>query len=160
MRRSGEVAVTIADEKGGHRALGFCALGRATVERRLPVRTHHGHPRAEPGGGRRHEQVHRQLRVLGRDENYSTDELLTIMERHAEESGYTCPAATSKALHTHIDAIPRDRSFGNARLARQLLETMITHQARRLTALRQPSVDDLRTLLPEDLPTAGPGLRG
>jgi hypothetical protein len=44
------------------------------------------------------------------------------------------------------------RSFGNARLARQLLGTMITHQARRLGGLRAPTVDDLRTLLPDDLP--------
>ncbi|MFI0539156.1 right-handed parallel beta-helix repeat-containing protein [Streptomyces sp. WSLK1-3] len=93
-------------------------------------------------------------------ENYSTDELITIVQRHAEESGYTCSAQTLEALHLHIDALPRDRSFGNARLARQLLETMITQQARRLTALRQPSVDDLRTLLPEDLPLAAPGVRG
>ncbi|MGY0064645.1 right-handed parallel beta-helix repeat-containing protein [Streptomyces sp. LZ34] len=93
-------------------------------------------------------------------ENYTTDELLTILERHAEESGYACPAATLEALRAHIAALPRDRSFGNARLARQLLETMITYQARRLTALRQPSVDDLRTLLPGDLPTAGQGVLG
>jgi hypothetical protein len=93
-------------------------------------------------------------------ENYSTDELVTIMQRHAEESGYTCAVKTLEALHTHIDALPRDRSFGNARLARQLLETMITRHARRLTALRQPSVDDLRTLLPEDLPVAASGVRG
>ncbi|MER7792275.1 right-handed parallel beta-helix repeat-containing protein [Streptomyces sp. NPDC097640] len=91
-------------------------------------------------------------------ENYSTDELLTILERTAEESGYACPATTLDALRTHIEAIPRDRSFGNARLARQLLETMITHQARRLTAIRTPSVDDLRALLPEDLPAAGLGV--
>lgn len=89
-------------------------------------------------------------------ENYSTDELLTIMERHAEDSGYSCPADTLAALRTHIEGIPRDRSFGNARLARQLLETMITHQARRLTAVRQPSVDDLRMLLPTDLPASAP----
>ncbi|MER6088482.1 right-handed parallel beta-helix repeat-containing protein [Streptomyces bluensis] len=91
-------------------------------------------------------------------ENYTTDELITIMERHAEESGYTCAADTLDALRTHIEAIPRDRTFGNARLARQLLETMFTHQARRLTALREPSVDDLRALLPEDLPKAGLGV--
>ncbi|WP_328666449.1 hypothetical protein OG905_05400 [Streptomyces sp. NBC_00322] len=40
-----------------------------------------------------------------------------------------------------------------ARLARQLLETMITHQARRLGGLRAPTVDYLRTLLPDDLPS-------
>lgn len=93
-------------------------------------------------------------------ENYSTDELLTIMERHAEDSGYTCPQATVEALHTYIDAVPRDRAFGNARLARQLLETMITRQARRLTGVEQPSVDDLRTLLPQDLPVPGSRVSG
>ncbi|WP_331748049.1 right-handed parallel beta-helix repeat-containing protein [Streptomyces chartreusis] len=94
-------------------------------------------------------------------ENYSTSELLTIIQKHAEESGYVCAVKTLEALHTYIDAIPRDRSFGNARLARQLLETMITQQARRLTtALGQPSVDDLRMLLPQDLPLAATGTRG
>ncbi|NJQ02986.1 right-handed parallel beta-helix repeat-containing protein [Streptomyces zingiberis] len=91
-------------------------------------------------------------------DDYSTEELLTIMERNAEESGYTCPEDTREALRSHIDAIPRDRSFGNARLARQLLETMITHQARRLATVDLPSVEDLRTLLPQDLPTAGLGV--
>ncbi|MGC9501101.1 right-handed parallel beta-helix repeat-containing protein [Streptomyces sp. WG7] len=85
-------------------------------------------------------------------EDYSTDELVTIVERHAESSGYECTPATLAALRTHVDAIPRDRSFGNARLARRLLENMMTRQARRLTALDLPSVADLKTLLPQDLP--------
>ncbi|MDQ0808605.1 parallel beta-helix repeat protein [Streptomyces sp. B3I7] len=88
-------------------------------------------------------------------EDYSTEELLTIMERHAEESGYTCAPLTLEALRTYLDGVPRGRTFGNARLARQLLEMMITRQARRLTALGEPSIDDLRTLLPQDLPTPG-----
>ncbi|WP_431776946.1 right-handed parallel beta-helix repeat-containing protein [Streptomyces cucumeris] len=93
-------------------------------------------------------------------ENYSTDELLTILERHAEDSGYSCPADTLGALRARVESLPRDRSFGNARLARKLLESMITQQARRLTAKAQPSVDDLRTLLPDDLPAAGLGALG
>ncbi|MCX4966950.1 right-handed parallel beta-helix repeat-containing protein [Streptomyces sp. NBC_00654] len=91
-------------------------------------------------------------------EDYTTDELLTILGRHAEESGYTCPAPTLEALRARIDMTPRGRTFGNARLARQLLETMVTSQARRLTAVTRPGLDDLRTLLPEDLPTAGEGI--
>ncbi|MEW1550905.1 right-handed parallel beta-helix repeat-containing protein [Streptomyces tsukubensis] len=87
-------------------------------------------------------------------EDYSTDELLTILGHQAEESGYTCPAPTLDALRARIDATPRGRTFGNARLARQLLETMITQQARRLTAVDRPDIDDLRTLLPGDLPAA------
>ncbi|MET9152627.1 right-handed parallel beta-helix repeat-containing protein [Streptomyces griseoflavus] len=85
-------------------------------------------------------------------EDYSTDELVTIVSRHAEASGYECAEATVEALRAHVDGIPRDRSFGNARLARQLLETMMTSQARRLGGLRSPSLADLTTLLPEDLP--------
>jgi parallel beta-helix repeat protein len=90
--------------------------------------------------------------------NYSTEELLTIMERHAEESGYTCAPLTLEALRTHLDGVPRGRTFGNARLARQLLESMITRQARRLTKVGQPTVDDLRALLPEDLPASDLGV--
>jgi hypothetical protein len=53
-----------------------------------------------------------------------------------------------------VDAIPHDRAFGNARLARQMLETMMTRQARRLGGISSPDVSDLRLLLPEDLPAA------
>ncbi|MGW0570879.1 right-handed parallel beta-helix repeat-containing protein [Streptomyces tauricus] len=88
-----------------------------------------------------------------RFEDYSTDELVTIVSRHAAASGYECGADTLAALRAHVDAIPRDRSFGNARLARQLLETMMTSQARRLGGLSSPSLDELTTLLPEDLPS-------
>ncbi|MFJ9589418.1 right-handed parallel beta-helix repeat-containing protein [Streptomyces acidicola] len=92
-------------------------------------------------------------------ENYTTDELVTIMERHAEDTGYVCLPATLDVLRAHLATVPRNRSFGNARLARQLLETMVTQQARRLSSVRRPSVDDLRSLLPEDLPTQA-GLAG
>ncbi|GAA4792708.1 right-handed parallel beta-helix repeat-containing protein [Streptomyces ziwulingensis] len=85
-------------------------------------------------------------------EDYSTEELVTIVTRHAVTSGYECGADTLAALRAHVDAIPRDRSFGNARLARRLLETMMTSQARRLGSLASPSLADLTTLLPEDLP--------
>ncbi|WP_434587664.1 right-handed parallel beta-helix repeat-containing protein [Streptomyces sp. A5-4] len=87
-------------------------------------------------------------------EDYSTDELVTIVSRHAASSGYECGSDTLASLRDHVDAIPRDRFFGNARLARQLLEAMMTSQARRLGGLRSPSLADLTTLLPEDLPPA------
>jgi hypothetical protein len=54
-------------------------------------------------------------------------------------------------LRQHFDTLPRDRSFGNARTARQVLERMMTRQAGRLSRLAAPSLDDLRLLLPEDL---------
>ncbi|MFF5900933.1 right-handed parallel beta-helix repeat-containing protein [Streptomyces argenteolus] len=89
-------------------------------------------------------------------ENYSTDELVTIVERHAAASGYECRSDALAALRAHVDALPRGRAFGNARLARKLLESMITRQARRLAAVEGPSISDLRTLLPEDFPEVLP----
>ncbi|MCL7429406.1 right-handed parallel beta-helix repeat-containing protein [Streptomyces sp. YS415] len=84
-------------------------------------------------------------------ENYSTEELVTIMGRRALESGYELADTTGHALRSYVDALPRDRSFGNARLARQLLESMMTRHARRIGGLASPTMDDLRLLLPEDI---------
>ncbi|WP_210594188.1 right-handed parallel beta-helix repeat-containing protein [Streptomyces sp. GESEQ-35] len=85
-------------------------------------------------------------------ENYSTDELVEITSRYATTSGYDCAPGTLEALRAYLEQLPRDRSFGNARTARQTLEAMITRQARRIGAISAPSLDDLRLLLPDDLP--------
>jgi SpoVK/Ycf46/Vps4 family AAA+-type ATPase len=87
-------------------------------------------------------------------EDYSTDELVQIMRSQAAANGYECGPETLQALRAYVDAIPRDRTFGNARLARQLLETMMTRQARRLGGMRSPDVSAMRSLLPEDIPVA------
>jgi SpoVK/Ycf46/Vps4 family AAA+-type ATPase len=87
-------------------------------------------------------------------EDYSTDELVEIMRSQAGANGYECTPETVHALRAYLDAIPRDRTFGNARLARQLLETMMTRQARRLGAMSAPDVSAMRQLLPEDIPAA------
>ncbi|NBM18434.1 right-handed parallel beta-helix repeat-containing protein [Streptomyces sp. GC420] len=84
--------------------------------------------------------------------DYSSDELVTIVRRHAADNGYECAPGAASALRTYFEAIPRGRAFGNARLARQTLETMMTRQARRLSDVAAPSLDDLRLLLPDDLP--------
>ncbi|MFD7745496.1 right-handed parallel beta-helix repeat-containing protein [Streptomyces sp. NPDC059698] len=83
--------------------------------------------------------------------DYSSDELVTIVSAHAADNGYECGPGTAEALRAHFDAVPRGASFGNARLARQTLERMMTHQARRLSTVAEPSLDDLRLLHPEDL---------
>ncbi|MGW2180940.1 right-handed parallel beta-helix repeat-containing protein [Streptomyces sp. NPDC001732] len=83
--------------------------------------------------------------------DYSSDELVTIVRRHAADNGYECAPGTANALRAHFDTIPRGAGFGNARLARQTLERMMTRQAGRLSAVPAPSMDDLRLLLPEDL---------
>ncbi|MER5276845.1 right-handed parallel beta-helix repeat-containing protein [Streptomyces sp. NPDC002809] len=83
--------------------------------------------------------------------DYSSDELVTIVRQHAVDNGYECAPGTPSALRAHFDTVPRGRTFGNARLARQTLELMMTRQAGRLSAVAAPSLDELRLLLPEDL---------
>ncbi|MCX5158840.1 right-handed parallel beta-helix repeat-containing protein [Streptomyces sp. NBC_00264] len=83
--------------------------------------------------------------------DYSSDELVTIVRQHASSSGYECAAGAGAVLREYFDALPRDRSFGNARLARQVLEGMMTRQAGRLSTMAAPGLDDLRLLLPQDV---------
>ncbi|WNI21442.1 right-handed parallel beta-helix repeat-containing protein [Streptomyces sp. ITFR-16] len=83
--------------------------------------------------------------------DYSSDELITIVRQHALQAGYECGTGLGSVLRHHFDGLPRDRSFGNARTARQVLERMMTRQAGRLSRVAAPSFDDLRLLLPEDL---------
>jgi SpoVK/Ycf46/Vps4 family AAA+-type ATPase len=86
-------------------------------------------------------------------EDYSPAELVTIVERQAAQAGYRCAPATVDALRAAFEQAPRDRSFGNARFARQTLDRMITQQAGRLSRLPAAGLEDLQTLLPQDLPT-------
>ncbi|MFD9393340.1 right-handed parallel beta-helix repeat-containing protein [Streptomyces sp. NPDC060000] len=82
--------------------------------------------------------------------NYSSDELVTIVRQHAVAAGYECGPGTGQVLRNYFESLPRNRSFGNARLARQVLEGLMTRQARRLSAMSAPGVEDLRLLLPQD----------
>jgi SpoVK/Ycf46/Vps4 family AAA+-type ATPase len=83
--------------------------------------------------------------------DYSSEELVTIVRTQATAMGYECGPGTGPLLKEYFDALPRDRSFGNARLARQVVESMVTRQAGRLSTLAAPTLDDLRILLPEDV---------
>lgn len=83
--------------------------------------------------------------------HYSSDELVTIVRQHAAAAHYDCAPGTASLLRAYFDSLHRDRSFGNARLARRVLEGMITRQAGRLSAMSAPTLEELRTLLPEDL---------
>ncbi|GLY73785.1 right-handed parallel beta-helix repeat-containing protein [Actinoallomurus iriomotensis] len=89
-------------------------------------------------------------------EHYTDEELVAIVELQAEAAGYALAPATVTALGERFAATPRDRGFGNGRLARQTLESMITRQAGRLCRLDMGDVTELSLLLPEDLP-AGDG---
>ncbi|MFJ4471702.1 right-handed parallel beta-helix repeat-containing protein [Streptomyces sp. NPDC089424] len=88
--------------------------------------------------------------------DYTSEELVTIVRSQATSMGYECGPGTGPLLKEYFDAVPRDRYFGNARLARQVVEAMVTRQAGRLGSLSAPTLDDLRILIPEDVPAAAP----
>ncbi|MFE7593984.1 right-handed parallel beta-helix repeat-containing protein [Kitasatospora sp. NPDC057512] len=85
-------------------------------------------------------------------DHYADEELVTIVRARAETAGYTCTPETLAALGTLFGAVPRDRSFGNGRFARQVLEAMITRQAGRLSRVDVVDLDELSLLLPQDIP--------
>lgn len=90
--------------------------------------------------------------------NYSTDELVTIVNQHAAAAGYECIGPTLSALRAHFAGTPRGAAFGNGRYARQVLDEAITRHARRMRGKKSPSVQDLTVLLPDDV--AAPGTVG
>ncbi|MGW0436576.1 right-handed parallel beta-helix repeat-containing protein [Micromonospora sp. NPDC003197] len=83
--------------------------------------------------------------------NYDANDLVAIFQNLASVGGYECPGQTLVALREHFERVPRTRSFGNGRYARQVLDEAITRQAGRIRSLRDPSVEQLRTLLAEDV---------
>ncbi|WP_327113596.1 AAA family ATPase [Streptomyces sp. NBC_01341] len=88
--------------------------------------------------------------------DYSSEELVTIVRAQAASMGYDCGPGTGPLLKEYFDSLPRDRSFGNARAARQVVESMVTRQAGRLSSVAVPTLDDLRVLLPEDVTATAP----
>ncbi|MEU4339270.1 right-handed parallel beta-helix repeat-containing protein [Micromonospora lupini] len=83
--------------------------------------------------------------------NYSADELVAIFQGMASGSGYECPGSTLVSLREHFERVPKGKAFGNGRYARQLLEDSITRQAGRLRGLGKPTIDQMRTLVVEDV---------
>jgi SpoVK/Ycf46/Vps4 family AAA+-type ATPase len=87
-------------------------------------------------------------------DHYTPHELVAIVQQLAATSGCECAPATVAALGSYFAAVPQNRTFGNARFARQVLDAMFTRQASRLNLTASSSVEDLRLLLPEDMPTS------
>ncbi|MEU8527073.1 right-handed parallel beta-helix repeat-containing protein [Streptomyces sp. NPDC048629] len=83
--------------------------------------------------------------------DYTADELLTIVTGQAERTGYELHERTGELLRAYFKATHDGGVSGNGRYARKVLDAMITAQARRISGLTTPSVNDLRLLLPDDV---------
>ena len=84
-------------------------------------------------------------------QDYSDEELEQIFTQMAAKADYDlgegCLAEFSRQLAFQV----RDETFGNGRFARNVLEAAIGQHAWRLREVSEPSLEQLRVLLPEDL---------
>jgi SpoVK/Ycf46/Vps4 family AAA+-type ATPase len=87
-----------------------------------------------------------------RFEDYSTDDLLAIFASMGDRSGYACDEEATEKLRAWFDAQPRDKGFGNGRVARNLFEASVARHASRVVALDDPTDEDLTTLVADDIP--------
>ncbi|WP_083473375.1 right-handed parallel beta-helix repeat-containing protein [Frankia sp. R43] len=88
-------------------------------------------------------------------EDYSSAELTRIVASQCRQHEYQLPEPTVAALDTYFEALPRNRGFGNGRLARQVFQRMTENQAQRVAELATPTTEDLLRLDPVDLPSDG-----
>ncbi|MGI5421548.1 AAA family ATPase [Actinomadura luteofluorescens] len=84
--------------------------------------------------------------------DFSDAELVEIFTGQAAAAGVEPSANALSKVTELLRRSPRVRSFGNARVMRNLCERAVALQARRLTALDAPSADDLTALGPQDIP--------
>jgi Right handed beta helix region/ATPase family associated with various cellular activities (AAA)/AAA lid domain len=84
--------------------------------------------------------------------NYEPEELLTIVERMCAQHQYRLDEFARDALSTVFTTMPRGKSFGNARAARQIFEDMVSRQAGRLAGRPGLFADDLMWFTAEDVP--------
>lgn len=84
--------------------------------------------------------------------DYSDDELLAIVESLGQKGRYHLDEPARAAVRAWLAAQPRDRGFGNGRLARNLFEQAVANQASRLVAIDELTDDQLTTLTTADIP--------
>lgn len=84
-------------------------------------------------------------------EDYSGDELRQIFESMARGADFEPQPATLDRFDRLAADQARGEGFGNGRWARNVLDSAIARHAWRLRDVERPTLDQLRTLVPEDL---------
>ena len=92
-----------------------------------------------------------RFRTVIEFEDYTDDELVTILTLLAEGSDYEPTPAALAHFRELLAETPRGESFGNGRFSRNMLEAAIGAHAWRLREVEAPTTDQLRQLLPQDL---------
>jgi Holliday junction resolvasome RuvABC ATP-dependent DNA helicase subunit len=91
--------------------------------------------------------------------DYSTDEIVRIVDLVGAKQRYVLTDEARERLRSVIDAVPRSKGFGNARVGRNLFEAAVSRHASRVVRLSEHPDEVLTTLTAEDVPdepTDGP----
>ncbi|NJP10852.1 MAG: AAA family ATPase [Leptolyngbyaceae cyanobacterium RU_5_1] len=86
--------------------------------------------------------------------DYTPNELVAIFNKFCKDSHFSPTEAANQKLNELLTELyeRRDRTFGNARLVRNLFEKTIEQQANRLAVINTLTDEILITILPEDIP--------
>jgi hypothetical protein len=83
--------------------------------------------------------------------DYSNDELVAIFRSLCDKNAYNMSPETEATVRSWFEGQPRDKGFGNGRLARNLFEAAITRQASRVVDIKTPTDAELCGLEPGDI---------
>ena len=83
--------------------------------------------------------------------DYGDDELVEIFRRQCDDADFSPTDPCIAGLRALLARTPRDEGFGNARMIRNVFEAAVVRQAWRLRDCADPTVEQLREMLPEDL---------
>ena len=86
--------------------------------------------------------------------DYTDEELVSILKEMAESADYDLDDACVARFTAILAVTPRGPIFGNGRFARNMLEAAIGRHAWRLRDVAEPTVEQLRKLIPEDFDEA------
>ncbi|NMF83941.1 AAA family ATPase [Nodosilinea sp. P-1105] len=88
-------------------------------------------------------------------EDYSASELVEIFKVICEKHDYALADGTSQSLEVLLNQFSDNiGSLGNGRFVRNIFDRCLALQCSRLIALPNPSEQDLKTFVPNDIPTA------
>jgi Cdc6-like AAA superfamily ATPase len=83
--------------------------------------------------------------------DYSTEELMQIVDSMGTKERYELTPEARSAFAAQLDSLPREKGFGNARVARNMFEAAVNRHASRVVKFEEPTEHDLTALVPADL---------
>jgi stage V sporulation protein K len=87
-------------------------------------------------------------------DDYSPSELTEIFKVRCEQYGYLFSEETLKSIHDLVEQFESQvGELGNGRFVRNIFDRFIANQCNRLAVLGKPTVEELKTFLPTDIPT-------